>query len=773
MLVEALHALQALEIVVHESLCLGQGDGEFPGKFLGTHAVEQTEVDGLGLAALLGGDPVNGHVEQNGRGGGVHVFVAGKSVEQSLVTGKMGEHAQFDLRVVRGHQEAPGSGNETGTHARAESAADGNVLHVGVAAGKAAGGGARLVEGGVQALVFVGHAGQRIEVGGAQLFQHTKFQDEGDERMLVAQRLQHFVGRGGRTARGFSPGGNPQFGEEQIAELSAGTDVHRPARMLFNGCGELVQAVPHLVQEGGKGVQVDAYARLLHVDEHGNQGQLEPVGKVGKARIRQSLGQKIAQFQGGQGGILRPGLKHGAVATQEVVKFVSALLGIKQIGREGQIEPVADGDLPYLWQALQNVLERRRNKGAGPAQGLDQGRGFAGPRIFFAFAGQHPGVLFRTEGHGFSGKGGGDEQPTARPDRGCGRFRAFGVVARLGKFPGQGAEFVFGEEVEQPGRVRGCATKVVQRDLRTDVGAQAGQPAVVEDLFDVGRNLLLLGGSEAVHVFGKGFQGGIVLHEGEGGFGADAGDARDVVAAVADQGLVVGPLVGGEARFPGEGFQGGQLFRFQAGVPQEHIPVEALPQILVRTHYDHGAFAFVRGGQGGDAVVGLHAVGHAGGQTEEAAEFEQGRDLGRELFGGRGALGLVGGIDGAAEGGSPAVEEEQGEAGLLFPQQLEQHAGKDEQGVRGESVGAFEIRKGVEGAVEKGGAVDQIKRRSIAAKLVGEGHVSLRLCGFRAPAQRRGSADGPGRHVRRTWCRGVRTGRGSVVPRENGGDRDR
>ena len=51
---------------------------------MGTHAVDETEVDHLGVAALLAGDLGRGGAEDLGGGGAMHVPRPGEGVEQAL-----------------------------------------------------------------------------------------------------------------------------------------------------------------------------------------------------------------------------------------------------------------------------------------------------------------------------------------------------------------------------------------------------------------------------------------------------------------------------------------------------------------------------------------------------------------------------------------------------------------------------------------------------------------------------------------------------------------
>ena len=110
------------------------------------------------------------------------------------VLGKVSEDAQVYLRVVGAEQRPLGAflGYERLPDAQAERRADGDVLEVGVRAGKPSRGGARLVVGGMDASrVRVHLKRERVHVGGLQLGELPVTQDMADDRVVVAQVLQY------------------------------------------------------------------------------------------------------------------------------------------------------------------------------------------------------------------------------------------------------------------------------------------------------------------------------------------------------------------------------------------------------------------------------------------------------------------------------------------------------------------------------------------------------------------------------------------------------
>ena len=63
------------EIILDEFLGFRHGDPVFPGQPLGTHPIDDPEVDGLGLVALGGGHLVHGNPENEGGRAAVDILV--------------------------------------------------------------------------------------------------------------------------------------------------------------------------------------------------------------------------------------------------------------------------------------------------------------------------------------------------------------------------------------------------------------------------------------------------------------------------------------------------------------------------------------------------------------------------------------------------------------------------------------------------------------------------------------------------------------------------
>ncbi len=183
----------------------------------------------------------------------------------------MGHEAQLDLRVVGGHEQVAGRGDEGGADLAAERGADGDVLQVGVGGREAAGGGADLVEGGVHAAFGVDQVRQRVEVGGAELGELAVFEDERGDGVVLGELFEDVLRGGDDFALAVLHGlGEVHFVEEDVAELLGRVDVEAVAGFGEDALGEGVHVDGEARGHGGENGGVDADAGLFHAQEDGD-----------------------------------------------------------------------------------------------------------------------------------------------------------------------------------------------------------------------------------------------------------------------------------------------------------------------------------------------------------------------------------------------------------------------------------------------------------------------------------------------------------------------
>ena len=202
----AVHVLadagEALEVGVDEALGVLARDAEVVGEPEGRDAVDDAEVDRLGLAADVGGHALDRHAEHLGGGHRVDVEAVAERLLQRLDVGHVGEDAELDLGVVEAEQHVARLGDEGLADAAALLGADRDVLQVRVDRGEPAGGGAGDLVGGVDAAgLGVDRVLQRVGVGRLQLREHPPVEDARRQVVALGGELLQHVGAGARRRR--------------------------------------------------------------------------------------------------------------------------------------------------------------------------------------------------------------------------------------------------------------------------------------------------------------------------------------------------------------------------------------------------------------------------------------------------------------------------------------------------------------------------------------------------------------------------------------------
>ena len=591
----------------------------------------------------------------------------------------------------------------------------------------------------------VGQFGQRVEIGGAQLFELAVFEDAVHQGMAAGQAFEHFLGGGGGPARGLAQGLEPEIAIEDFAELAAGPGIERLSGRLLDGMVQAGELPADLGAEIGQGGQVHADAGLFHGHQHRDQRHFQVAHQVGQPGRGQAAGQDGGELGGGPGLVVggQVGAVHGRIGKKAVAQafpVVDALLGTEQVGGQAQIEPARKRYRGKGRVGGQQGLDRRHGHPAGPGQiggqidrrrrevvlpGGEEKAKAAGHRHQAQFLAIRGGQVGQRDGIGHGRRGRGrrrhDIEQGQLPGAAGGgrRGRGRGQAVDL---PDQGTELVGFEKGAQGRRFGRTHGDVAEGQVREKVGAQPGQFAVAEGRVQVRFDFLAQARFQGVQVVAGGLQARIRAQDVQGGLGADAGHARNVVAGVADQGLEIGPDRGGKARLGLEGLQGGELFRLARGVVEHHARSQALLEVLVGADDDHRALGAEPGGQAGDAVVGFGRLGHDDRESEQARRGEHRLDLDGQGLGHGFPVGLVVGVDAGPEGRAAPVQEKHGMGRGFVTQKPQQQAQDHEQGVGGKAVRTRDVAVGMVAAVEVGTAVDEEYRAVGEAESRCQGH---------------------------------------------------
>jgi hypothetical protein len=190
-----------------------------------------------------------------------------------------------------------------------------------------------------------------------------------------------------------------------------------------------------------------------------------------------------------------------------------------------------------------------------------------------------------------------------------------------------------------------------------------------------------------------------------------AGDAGDVVDLVAQDGHVVDHLLRLHAQLllhlGGAGPPAAPA-RLGHGVVEGDPLPHQLGEVLVSGDDHHLPALLPRPtGQGGDDVVGLEARLLHHRDVEGPGHLAHQRELGPEVLGGLGPVGLVVGVEVVAKALSAGVQHHRRVGGPVLPERLEEHGGEAQDRVGGHAPRGGEVREGVVGAEDEPGPVDE------------------------------------------------------------------
>ena len=256
--------LEAVEVVVDVCLGLGLADPQLLREAEGAHPVDDAEVDHLGLPAHIGADHLGEDSEDVRGGPGVDVLARFEGLDQGLVAGEVGEHAQLDLGVVGRDQHKALRGDEGLADPPALGRADGDVLEVGVAAREPPRGRDRLVVGGVDPpRLRVHDGGQGVDVGRFELRDAPVGQDLGGQIVRQGERRENLhVGRVALLR--LSALRELQLVEEDDLQLLGRVDVEALARETVDPLLRLGQETLELPRHLPEKLEIDEDALLLH-----------------------------------------------------------------------------------------------------------------------------------------------------------------------------------------------------------------------------------------------------------------------------------------------------------------------------------------------------------------------------------------------------------------------------------------------------------------------------------------------------------------------------
>ena len=158
----------------------------------------------------------------------------------------------------------PVGGLEAAADLPPELGADRHVLHVRVRRAQPAGLRDGLQERRVDAPLAVGQRGQHVEVGLRELVELAPALDPGDDRVLVADRLQH-ARVGGEAGLAAALARQPELLEQHLAELLRRAEHELLPRQVPDLALERGDLLVDALLDLGQALGVEPDARALHV----------------------------------------------------------------------------------------------------------------------------------------------------------------------------------------------------------------------------------------------------------------------------------------------------------------------------------------------------------------------------------------------------------------------------------------------------------------------------------------------------------------------------
>ncbi len=282
-----LHAREAREIAFNIIGRRAPFDVQVGRQAEGAHAVDQAEVDDLGVAALFALHVRGRDAEDLGGRRAVDVFAIGKGLEHRGVARDMRHDAQFDLRIVGRDDHAAGRRDERFADTAPFGIAHRDILQVRLIGRQAPRDCHRLRVIGVHApRTGVDHLRQLVGIGRLELGHAAVLQQDLRQRVILGQLLQHFfVGRR-RAGGGLLDHRQAEFDEEDLADLLRRTQVERAAGQLVSLLLEFEHALAQFVRLHAQQVAVDQHAVALDLVQHFHRRHLDVAVDVGEALVR-------------------------------------------------------------------------------------------------------------------------------------------------------------------------------------------------------------------------------------------------------------------------------------------------------------------------------------------------------------------------------------------------------------------------------------------------------------------------------------------------------
>ena len=190
---------------------------------------------------------------------------------------------------------------------------------------------------------------QRVQVGLGELGQLAEALDLGDDRVLVADRLQH-LGVGGEAGLAAALAAELELLEEDLAELLRRADHELLAGELPDLALELDDVGADAGGDDLQRLRVELDALLLGLAQDVDERELDLVHEVGQAALLDLRALALGELvdQDGVGGELVLGVGADPALLGELVERVAAPRGVEQVAGDRGVEDEVGRDVAEL-----------------------------------------------------------------------------------------------------------------------------------------------------------------------------------------------------------------------------------------------------------------------------------------------------------------------------------------------------------------------------------------------------------------------------------------
>ena len=629
------------------------GNGDIPGQAEVADAIDDAEVDGLGMGPFFRRDLVQGDAEDFRRRPAVDVLALLEAVDHSRVLGQVSQEAQFDLRIVaRDDVVIAFAGHEEGAYLAALFGPDGDILQIRVGTAQTSRRRDHLVEMGIDAPRFRhDERFQAIEISGNEFLQGPEVQNLVDHGMLVAQGVEDGTVR--RIARlGLLDDRQLQLLEEDDAELFRRIDVEGLAGVVVNGFFQGISLAGQFALHGHEAVRIDSEAVHFHDGQRMDERFFDGIVELCQGCLIQ-FSCRFGPDLEGKSGIA--GQLLSVVFCAFVQADVEGFGNIRQaIGRPRRVEEIGCQDDVLQGQAargdagydLGQVLAVIGDDGCRFGQDGEIG-------VVIAF-GNDEGAIIDGHGQGRHSRDGlaaviaggdGDGLPFQAGRARCvhdldGRCRCRGVCQMREAVEGGKAfqKIAEAQAAEELGHVFLARLGlehvhgVIEGHVTADSGQVLGQDGLV---LVVGQFFLQLLALHFVQVFVDAVDAAELADELERRLFADAGDTGDIIGRIAHEGLHVDDL---GRRITVFGFHDGRRDGQHVGDAllgqiDRHVVRDQLQGVAVTGDDSDGiAIGCRAAGQGADDVVPFVAFLFEDADAQAGQDFADQGELGPQVI---------------------------------------------------------------------------------------------------------------------------------------------